>query len=43
MQELGGSEGAQFNYVVSAHRPTSVQHSAVGNFTGVGDLNLIVS
>ena len=40
--ELGG-EGAAFNYVVSAHKPTSVQHSAVGHFTAATDLNLIIS
>jgi DNA damage-binding protein 1 len=38
-----GQEGAAFNYVVSAHKPTSVQHSAVGHFTAASDLNLIVS
>ena len=38
-----GQEGAAFNYVVSAHRPTSVQHSAVGHFTAATDLNLIIS
>lgn len=37
-----GSEGCQFNYVVSAHRPTAVQHSAVGHFTSADDLNLVV-
>lgn len=38
-----GQEGCQFNYVVSAHKPTSVQHSAVGHFTSATDLNLIIS
>ncbi|PSC68559.1 DNA damage-binding 1 [Micractinium conductrix] len=38
-----GEEGCAFNYVVSAHKPTSVQHSAVGHFTSPTDLNLIVS
>ena len=38
-----GQEGAAFNYVVSAHKTTSVQHSAVGHFTAASDLNLIVS
>ena len=38
-----GQEGAAFNYVVSAHKPTSVQHSAVGHFTSATDLNLIIS
>lgn len=31
------------NYVVTAHKPTSVAHSAVGHFTGADDLNLIIS
>lgn len=38
-----GQEGAAFNYVVSAHKPTSVQHSAMGHFTSATDLNLIIS
>lgn len=37
-----GSEGCQLNYVVSAHKPTSVQHSAVGHFTSATDLNLVI-
>ena len=36
-------EGCQYNYVVSAHKPTSVQHSAVGHFTAASDLNLVIS
>ena len=32
-----------YNYVVTAHKPTSVSHSAVGHFTGPEDLNLIIS
>jgi DNA damage-binding protein 1 len=38
-----GSEGCQFNYVVSAHKPTAVNHSAVGHFTSATDLNLVIS
>lgn len=36
------SEGCAYNYVVSAHKPTAVRHSAVGNFTSASDLNLII-
>ncbi|KAG7666932.1 hypothetical protein KSW81_000683 [Nannochloris sp. 'desiccata'] len=32
-----------YNYVVTAHKPTSVSHSAVGHFTAPEDLNLIIS
>ncbi|KAL6499676.1 DNA damage-binding protein 1a [Orobanche gracilis] len=32
-----------WNYVVTAHKPTKVTHSCVGNFTGPEDLNLIVA
>ncbi|EEC79792.1 hypothetical protein OsI_21216 [Oryza sativa Indica Group] len=32
-----------WNYVVTAHKPTSVTHSCVGNFTGPNQLNLIVA
>lgn len=32
-----------WNYVVTAHKPTNVTHSCVGNFTGPQDLNLIVA
>ena len=41
----GRREGAMtsWNYVVTAHKPTNVTHSLVGNFTGPSDLNLIVS
>ncbi|KAL4429821.1 hypothetical protein ABPG77_010938 [Micractinium sp. CCAP 211/92] len=38
-----GEGGAQFNYVVSAAKPSSVQHSAVGHFTSTEDLNLVIS
>lgn len=38
-----GPEGCAFNYVVSAHKPTAVQHSVVGHFTSPDDLNLVVS
>ncbi|KAK4488128.1 hypothetical protein RD792_003870 [Penstemon davidsonii] len=32
-----------WNYVVTAHKPTNVTHSCVGNFTGPQELNLIVA
>ncbi|KAM0887190.1 hypothetical protein ACQ4PT_029232 [Festuca glaucescens] len=32
-----------WNYVVTAHKPTSVSHSCVGHFTGPQQLNLIVA
>ncbi|GBG61192.1 hypothetical protein CBR_g19725 [Chara braunii] len=32
-----------WNYVVTAHKPTAVTHSAVGNFTSPSELNLIVA
>jgi DNA damage-binding protein 1 len=32
-----------WNYVVTAHKPTSVTHSCVGHFTGPHQLNLIVA
>lgn len=38
-----GADGAQWNYVVSAQRPTSVQHSAVGHFTSTSELSLVVA
>ena len=38
-----GAEGSQYNYVVTAHRPTGVQHAAVGHFTAPSELNLIVA
>ncbi|KAL0310520.1 UNVERIFIED_CONTAM: DNA damage-binding protein 1 [Sesamum angustifolium] len=31
------------DYVVTAHKPTNVTHSCVGNFTGPQELNLIVA
>eukprot|EP01105_Mastigella_eilhardi_P017926 TRINITY_DN4133_c0_g1_i1.p1 TRINITY_DN4133_c0_g1~~TRINITY_DN4133_c0_g1_i1.p1 ORF type:complete len:1128 (+),score=278.84 TRINITY_DN4133_c0_g1_i1:36-3419(+) len=31
-----------WNYVVTAHKPTAVTHSVVGNFTAPGDTNLIL-
>ncbi|KAM0886109.1 hypothetical protein ACQ4PT_029885 [Festuca glaucescens] len=34
---------SKWNYVVTAHKPTSVSHSCVGNFTGPHQLNLIVA
>ena len=32
---------SEFNYCVTAHRPTAVTDSLVVCFTGVGQLNLI--
>ncbi|TKY44495.1 DNA damage-binding protein 1 [Spatholobus suberectus] len=32
-----------WNYVVTAHKPTKVTHSGVGNFTGPQDINLIIA
>ena len=32
-----------WNYVVTAHKPTNVTHSVVGNFTGPSELNLIIA
>ncbi|XP_048331269.1 DNA damage-binding protein 1a [Ziziphus jujuba] len=32
-----------WNYVVTAHKPTSVTHSCVGNFTSPHELNLIIA
>ena len=37
-----GVTGCQYNYVVSAQKPTAVTHSAVGNFTSAESLNLIL-
>eukprot|EP00271_Cylindrocystis_brebissonii_P010251 TRINITY_DN26392_c0_g1_i1.p1 TRINITY_DN26392_c0_g1~~TRINITY_DN26392_c0_g1_i1.p1 ORF type:complete len:1092 (+),score=241.19 TRINITY_DN26392_c0_g1_i1:211-3486(+) len=34
---------ATWNYVVTAHKPTNVTHSAVGYFTGQQELNLIIA
>ncbi|DBA79836.1 TPA: hypothetical protein ACH3X2_007673 [Trebouxia sp. C0005] len=39
----GAQDGCMYNYVVSAHKPTAVRHSVVGNFTSPSDLNLIIS
>jgi len=38
----GTQDGCIYNYVVSAHKPTAVRHSVVGNFTSPSDLNLII-
>ena len=38
-----GAEGCQYNYVVTAHRPTGVQHAAVGRFTAPADLTLLLA
>ena len=43
MMEASQPSSAAFNYVVTAHKPTAVAHSAVGHFTGPEDLNLIIS
>ncbi|KAK8960477.1 DNA damage-binding protein 1a [Platanthera guangdongensis] len=32
-----------WNYVVTAHKPTAVSHSCVGNFTSPHELNLIIA
>lgn len=32
-----------WNYVVTAHKPTNVTHSCVGNFTAPQELNLIIA
>lgn len=32
-----------YNYVVTAHKPTAVTQAAVGSFTGISDVNLIVA
>ncbi|XP_020599967.1 DNA damage-binding protein 1 [Phalaenopsis equestris] len=32
-----------WNYVVTAHKPTAVSHSCVGNFTSPQELNLIIA
>ncbi|GAB4829414.1 DNA damage-binding protein 1a [Ancistrocladus abbreviatus] len=32
-----------WNYVVTAHKPTNVTHSCVGNFTSPHELNLIIA
>jgi hypothetical protein len=39
----GGAEMSVWNYVVMAHKPTSVSHSCVGNFTSPNQLNLIIA
>jgi DNA damage-binding protein 1 len=35
--------GTQWNYVVTAQKPTVVTHSIVGNFTAENDFNLILA
>jgi DNA damage-binding protein 1 len=32
-----------YNYVITAHKPTSVTQSVVGSFTGSSDVNLIIA
>jgi DNA damage-binding protein 1 len=39
---MDGTSG-QYNYVVTAQKPTSVTHSVVGNFTHEDELNLVVA
>ncbi|XP_020248507.1 DNA damage-binding protein 1a [Asparagus officinalis] len=34
---------SMWNYVVTAHKPTNVTHSCVGNFTSPHELNLIIA
>ncbi len=34
---------SSWNYVVTAHKPTNVTHSCVGNFTNPQELNLIIA
>ncbi|KAL5731679.1 DNA damage-binding protein 1a [Ranunculus cassubicifolius] len=34
---------SSWNYVVTAHKPTNVTHSCVGNFTSPQELNLIIA
>lgn len=41
--EVQADGGCMYNYVVTAHRPTNVQLSAVGHFTSTTDLNLILA
>lgn len=49
MMEIDGAgatpsqPGALFNYCVTAHKPTAVIASVVGNFTGPNDVNLIIA
>ncbi|EIE24281.1 hypothetical protein COCSUDRAFT_28729 [Coccomyxa subellipsoidea C-169] len=40
---MASQQGCAFNYVVTAHKPTSVTQSIVGNFTSPTDINLIIS
>jgi len=37
------SQGAAWNYVVTAHRPSNVTHAVTAAFTGPHDLNLIIA
>mmetsp|Transcript_12957 Transcript_12957/g.36428 ORF Transcript_12957/g.36428 Transcript_12957/m.36428 type:complete len:1117 (+) Transcript_12957:258-3608(+) len=37
------THGCMYNYVVTAHKPTAVTHSACGSFTSATDLNLIIA
>lgn len=43
VRESEEEEMSEWNYVVTAHKPTKVTHSCVGNFTGPQDRNLIVA
>ena len=40
---VAAAEMSVWNYVVTAHKPTSVSHSCVGNFTSPNQLNLIIA
>lgn len=41
--EREGAKMSVWNYVVTAHKPTNVTHSCVGNFTAPNQLNLIIA
>ncbi|RXH98908.1 hypothetical protein DVH24_011233 [Malus domestica] len=42
-EEEGKRKMSIWNYVVTAHKPTNVTHSCVGNFTAPQELNLITA
>ena len=37
------SSSSQYNYVVTAQKPTAVSHSVVGHFTSPTELSLIIA
>eukprot|EP00889_Picochlorum_renovo_P004265 jgi/Picre1/31295/NNA_006648.t1 len=43
MAEEKDAISCAYNYILTAHKPTSVTQSAVGSFTGSSDVNLIVA